>query len=205
MNATTRAGQCMEIVSRRFLLRDFVAADAAAFEAYHADPRYLRFYAAEEARPGHARELLALFQAWAAEQPRRNWQLAIVSRDSPQVLIGCCGLRSAAMAAGSAEFGIELSPDYWARYSYAIEVMHALMAVGFAKFGLRVVHGRTAAANSSIVRLASAFGAEVVRTVAPESGRAEDQGHLEWRITREQWNASRLVQRLGGRLGSTSP
>ena len=58
----------MEIVTKRFLLRDFVEGDFPAFAAYHADPRSLEFYGAEEAKPGHARELLDLIETWAGEQ-----------------------------------------------------------------------------------------------------------------------------------------
>ena len=68
----------MEIVTKRFLLRDFIEADAPAFEAYHADPRSLEFYGADEAKPGHAQELLEIFKNWAGEHPRSNYQLAII-------------------------------------------------------------------------------------------------------------------------------
>jgi ribosomal-protein-alanine N-acetyltransferase len=69
----------MELTTKRFLLRDFSDADTAAFEAYHDDPRSLEFYSAEQTKPEHARELIALFQAWAATQPRLNYQLAIIN------------------------------------------------------------------------------------------------------------------------------
>ena len=64
----------MELVTRRFVLRDFGDGDTAAFEAYHNDPRSQEFYGAEQANPEHARELIDLFKAWAAEQPRLNYQ-----------------------------------------------------------------------------------------------------------------------------------
>ncbi len=48
----------MEIVTKRFLLRDFREEDAAAFQEYHADPRSLEFYGLEEVKPGHAQQLL---------------------------------------------------------------------------------------------------------------------------------------------------
>jgi RimJ/RimL family protein N-acetyltransferase len=127
----------MEIVTKRFLLRDFIEDDSPAFEAYHADARSLEFYGAEEAKPGHALELLEIFKSWACEHPRRNYQLAIVQRQESQVLVGCSGLRSADSDARKAELGIELAPNYWARYGYAIEAMHALVEFGFGSLGWR--------------------------------------------------------------------
>ena len=76
----------MEIVTDRFVLRDFVEKDSPAFAAYHADPRSLDLYGYEQAKPGHARELLELFKSWAEERPRRNYQLAIIQRKEPQLL-----------------------------------------------------------------------------------------------------------------------
>jgi [ribosomal protein S5]-alanine N-acetyltransferase len=76
----------MEIVTDRFVFRDFVEKDSPAFAAYHADPRSLDLYGDEPAKPGHARELLELFKSWAEERPRRNYQLAIIQRKEPQLL-----------------------------------------------------------------------------------------------------------------------
>jgi hypothetical protein len=62
----------MDIINKRFLLREFTAADEPAFVAYQSHSRYAEFYAPQEAGPDHARELLRRFRQWAAEQPRRN-------------------------------------------------------------------------------------------------------------------------------------
>ncbi len=68
----------MEIVTNRFLLREFTEENEPAFFAYHADPRYAEFWRPEEVEPDHTRELLRLFIQWAGEQPRPNYQLAVV-------------------------------------------------------------------------------------------------------------------------------
>ena len=90
-----RSVAAMEILTKRFLLRDFREEDAAAFQEYHADPRSSEFYGVEEVEPGHARQLLETFNKWATEKPRRNYQFAIVQRQGSQLLVGCCGLRTA--------------------------------------------------------------------------------------------------------------
>lgn len=185
----------MEIVTSRFLLRDFVGEDSPAFAAYHADPRSLDLYGEEQAKPGHADELIAVFKSWAAEKPRQNYQLAVIRRKAPQVLLGCCGLRCAGAAVGTAELGIELAPQYWGRYGYAIEVMRALVEFGFDSLGLNEIYGATVSANARIARLAGSFGAVAIPRPTPAWMLARGWSQVEWRVTREQWESGRLTRR----------
>ena len=177
----------MEIVTKRFLLRDFVDSDESAFLAYQADPRMLEFYGDEEAKPGHARELLDTFRKWAQERPRSNYQLAIVRRDESRRLVGCCGLRGVDTAAYTAELGIELAPQEWGRHGYAIEVLRALAKFGFDELGLSEIHGSTVSVNARIARLASSLGAVATRQATPAWMTARGWSRVEWRVTREQW------------------
>lgn len=178
----------MEIVSPRFLLREFVEADRPAFLAYHADPRYLAFSGPDEGDPEQVERLFARFQAWASERPRLNYQLAIVRKEEPLLLVGSGGLREAGRRSGEAELGIELAPDNWGRYGYAVEVGRALLHFGFGSLGLEAIDGVAVSANARIARLADWFGAE---TVAARPGAAwmsaRGWNQVEWRITREQW------------------
>jgi [ribosomal protein S5]-alanine N-acetyltransferase len=178
----------MEIVTRRFLLRDFVDSDRSPFLDYQADPRNLRFYRPDEASPEHAGRLFETFQRWASDRPRLNYQLAIVQRQEPYMLVGCCGLRGMECEAGEMELGIELAPTYWGRYAYAIEVGSALLDFGFGELKLDTISGPTVSANARINRLAEWFGAEVV-TIRPGSSWMSARGwsEVDWRITREGW------------------
>ncbi len=189
----------MEVLTKRFILRDFVPEDTSRFEAYHADPRFLQFHGAEGAEPGHARKLLELFRAWATERPRINYQLAIVSRKGPEVLLGCCGLRRAGSDRRKAELGIELAPAYWSRYGYAVEVIHALIEFGYGELGLQKIYGRTVNANSRIARLAEAFGATTVASSTPAWMSVKGWRQVEWELTGNQWQGGHptwLSQRL---------
>jgi [ribosomal protein S5]-alanine N-acetyltransferase len=177
----------MEILTKRFLLRDFEDSDESAFVAYQADPRMLEFYGDEAVKPGHARQLVEAFRTWAQERPRRNYQLAIVRRDEPRRLVGCCGLRGVDSAARTAELGIELAPREWGRYGYAIEVMRALAKFGFEELGLNELYGSTVSANARIARLASSLGAVATRLDTPAWMTARGWSRVEWRVTREQW------------------
>ena len=196
----------MEVTTARFLLREFVEADRPAFLAYHADPRNVAFYGPDEARPEHAGHLFETFQAWASERPRLNYQLAIVHRQEPQALVGCCGLRGAGRPAGEAELGLELAPDFWGRHGYAVEVGRALVDFGFGELMLDVISGSTVSGNVRIARMAEWFGAEVVATLpGPSWMSARDWSEVHWRIARERWEAHQSSSNRGARLHRRPP
>lgn len=180
----------MEIVTKRFLLRDFNKEDEPAFFAYHADPRYAQFYAPEELAPSHTRELLRLFEQWAAERPRLNYQLAIVDRRSSGELIGCAGLRRKGYDAERAELGIELAPQFWGRYAYAIEIGKALIEFGFQELDLKEIRGVSVSENVRVTRLAQRYGFVAVGT-KPGSNWISERGwkQIEWQLTRQSWES----------------
>lgn len=177
----------IEIITKRFLLRDFVEEDEPAFLDYHADPRYAEFCSSEEVKPDSTHQLFQRFMQWATEVPRRNYQLAIVDHRNLQ-LIGCGGLRQDGYAAEQAELGIELAPQYWGRYAYAIEVGKALIDFGFRDLGLEKIIGISVSANLRVSRLAERYGFQVIGT-QPGSDWMHMRGwsQIEWQLTRESW------------------
>jgi ribosomal-protein-alanine N-acetyltransferase len=148
----------MEISTKRFLLREFTDEDGPAFLAYQSDPRYAQFCGPKEVGVDHARELLRQFREWAAERPRRNYQLAMPVIRHPQELLGCGGLRCEGYGPDQAELGIELAPQYWGRYAYAMEIASALIDFGFTTLGLSEVRGISVSANSRVACLAHRYG-----------------------------------------------
>ena len=177
----------MEIVTRRLVLREFTTDDAAAFLAYQADPRYAEFYAPDEVGPEHGRALLDLFARWAAERPRRNYQLAIAERRDPHGLLGCCGLRLLGRDPGTAELGLELAASCWGR-GYATEAARALLAFGFRELALDEVRGLAVSANARVVALARRLGlVEIAAHPGPAWMRARGWAETEWQLTRTRW------------------
>ncbi|GAB4384500.1 MAG: GNAT family N-acetyltransferase [Elainellaceae cyanobacterium] len=177
----------MEIITKRFLLRDFVQEDEPAFLAYHNDPRYAEFCSSEEVTPGFTHELFQRFMQWATKVPRRNYQFAIVDRRNLE-LIGCGGLRQDGYMVGQAELGIELAPQYWGRYAYAIEVGKALIDFGFRDLGLKEILGISVSANLKVSWLAERYGFQATVT-QPGSDWMHRRGwsQIEWLLTRESW------------------
>ena len=179
----------MKIITKRFLLRDFTREDEPAFFAYHAEPRYAKFCAPEEVTPNFTRELLRLFSQWATEHPRRNYQLAIVDRRNVE-LIGCGGLRCDGYGTEQAELGIELAPQFWGRYAYAIEVGIALIEFGFRDLGLNEIRGISVSANLRVSRLAKRYGFVSIGTPpSPDWMSARGWNQTEWQLTRESWES----------------
>lgn len=177
----------MEISTKRFLLRDFNQNDEPAFFAYRADPRYAEFCAPEEVTPNFTHKLLQRFNQWAAEHPRRNYQLAIVDRRSSE-LIGCGGLRRDGYGPEQAELGIELAPQFWGRYAFAIEVGKALIEFGFCDLGLTEIRSVSISANLRVSRLVERYGFVLMSTPpSPDWIRARGWHQTEWQLTRETW------------------
>ncbi|MBN8564195.1 MAG: GNAT family N-acetyltransferase [Leptolyngbya sp. UWPOB_LEPTO1] len=177
----------MEIITKRFLLRDFVQEDEPAFLAYHADPRYAEFCSPEEVTPDFTDQLFQRFMEWATDVPRCNYQLAVIDRRNLE-LIGCGGLRQDNDATGQAELGIELAPLYWGRYAYAIEIGKALIDFGFRNLGLEEIIGISVSANLRVSRLAERYGFQVL-DAQPGSDWMQMQGwsQIKWQLTRESW------------------
>lgn len=177
----------MKMITKRFLLRDFVQEDESAFLTYHADPRYAEFCSPEELTLDFTHELLQRFIQWAAEVPRRNYQFAIVDRRN-QKLMGCAGLRQEGYPIGQAELGIELAPQYWGRYAYAIEVGKAMIDFGFHDLGLKEILGLSVSVNLRVSRLAEHYGFQAIDTQpGSEWMRRRGWNQIQWQLTRESW------------------
>jgi ribosomal-protein-alanine N-acetyltransferase len=177
----------MEIITKQFLLRDFVQEDESAFLAYHADPRYAEFCSPEEVTPDFIHQLFQRFIQWATEVPRCNYQLAIVDRRNLE-LIGCGGLRQDSDAAGQAELGIELAPPCWGRYAYAIEIGKALIDFGFRNLGLEKIIDVSVNVNLRVSRLAERYGFQALDTQSGSDWmQMQGWSQIKWQMTRESW------------------
>lgn len=153
----------MEIAAPRLILRDFAAEDLLGFLELHSDPRHAEFYGPEETGPDLVRSLFERFLHWAAERPRQNYQLAVVERDSGQ-LIGTCGVRLEGCPAGTGDFGLQLAPEHWGR-GFATESARAMLRFAFDDLGLREVRGETVTENARVQHLVTRLGFTRVETV----------------------------------------
>jgi RimJ/RimL family protein N-acetyltransferase len=177
----------LQIPTPRLLLRDFTLEDVPAFQAQQMDARLAEFYGPGDVGADKARDLIGRFMEWAAEIPRENYQLAIAPLEDSTSLIGSCGVRLKGCEAGSAEFGLQLSPDHWGS-GYATESARAILGFAFHDLGLREVRGVTVTQNLRVQRLVARLGFTVAETrLGPDWMQERGWSETVWRLGGEQW------------------
>ncbi|UQA55860.1 GNAT family N-acetyltransferase [Polyangium aurulentum] len=182
----------MRLVGDRIELRDYVGDDWRAVASYQADPRYQTFIGPGEVSEDAARRLVDMFIAWAAEAPRRNYQLAIVERGSG-VLLGSCGLRAGELPPGVAEFGLELSPEWWGR-GIGGEASRLMLDFGFRTLELGEVRAESVSGNERIAGLLKKLGfAEAGSKPGEEWMREKGWGFVAWVLGKEGWEGAGSV------------
>lgn len=188
-DAVTLAG--MRITTARLELREYTAEDLPALIEYQSDPRAREFYGPDEGAPGQLAELLGTFLSWAAEEPRRNWQLAIALRSEPARVVGSCGLRTAGLEPRCAELGLDLSAELWGR-GYGPEATGAILDFGFDVLGLDRVRGETISANGRVAHMLERLG---FRPGGTRSGgawmAARGWAYADWEISVVEWRKAR--------------
>ena len=181
----------MELTGERILLREFTESDVGALLAIHSDPRVLRYYAPEVGTTEHAEMLVEMFIGWANENPRHNFQFAIIDHKS-SALLGSCGIRRKGCLPGQAEFGIGIDADWWGK-GIAQEAARAILRFGFSELDLSQVHGVAVFENESVTKFVRRLG------FSPGICRRGDAWMVErgwsamdWIITRETWEPANI-------------
>jgi RimJ/RimL family protein N-acetyltransferase len=146
----------MQLYTNRLLLREFVMADWPVVLAYQCDPRYLQYYEWTDRTPEDVQCFVQMFLDQQAVQPRRRFQLAVVLKESGQ-LIGNCGIRKASIDAHEADIGYELSPDHWG-HGYAAEAARAIVQFGFTELKVHRIWAWCIADNAASTRVLEKIG-----------------------------------------------
>ena len=146
----------MELLTERLRLREFAADDWQAGLAYHADPRYQRYYDMTGQTEQGARDFVALFLGNQQAQPRTKFQLAITRKDTG-ALIGNCGVRLKTPDAVEADIGYELNPEHWGR-GYASEAARTMVEFGFTELGVHRIWSWCIADNTASAHVLAKLG-----------------------------------------------
>jgi RimJ/RimL family protein N-acetyltransferase len=130
--------------------------------------------------------LVEMFIRWAGENPRQNFQLAIIDRET-NALLGSCGIRKEGSPPDQAEFGIGIGADWWGR-GIAQEAARTILRFGFSELGLREVRGVAVSGNVAVTKLVQRLGFNW-GTVRPGDAWMTERGWsaVDWVITRETW------------------
>lgn len=146
----------MLLTTPRLSLREFVRDDWRAVYDYQRDPRYLRFYRWEERTEDDARWFVEMFLKWQRDEPRRNYQLAIILTEENR-LIGNGGVRIKNFDLREADMGYEINPLDWGN-GYATEAARALLHMGFVDLGLHRIWAQCIAENAASARVLEKIG-----------------------------------------------
>jgi len=146
----------MRIETERLVLREFREDDWPDMLAYWNDPLYGRYNPDLPDRAGFVRDLVTMFVASQAEQPRCKWQLAIDSKPDGR-LIGNCGIRVNDPDLDEANIGYELNPREWGK-GYATEVATAIVRFGFESLQLHRIWAECVADNTGSARVLEKLG-----------------------------------------------
>ena len=126
--------------------------DVESLASYQSDSAYLRHYS----EPPDAHAIVAAAMEWAREEPRTNFQFAVV-RKLTEAVIGCAGIRMRGHAVGEAQIGIEIDPSCWRR-GFAREALSALIEFAVSNLMVDTIWAYTAHSNCAAQTLVKEFG-----------------------------------------------
>ena len=146
----------MQLETERLILREFHDDDWHDVLAYWNHSLYQRYNPDLPDRERFVRHLVARFVASQAEEPRRKWQLALVSKQDSR-LIGTCGIRVNNPDLGEANIGYELNPLDWGN-GYATEAASDIVRFGFEELRLHRIWAECVADNTASVHVLEKLG-----------------------------------------------
>lgn len=178
----------------RLVLRRFTPDDLDAIVALDADPAVMRYL--NGGRPTPLEEIRDdILPWWLAYYERGDaWGFwAAIERESGRFL-GWFHLRPLETdAPDEPELGYRLVRAAWGR-GLATEGSRALIDKAFEELGARRVHASTMAINTGSWRVMEKAGMRFVRLFHgewPERIPGDEEGDVEYAITREEWDADR--------------
>ncbi|MFF2022264.1 GNAT family N-acetyltransferase [Streptomyces sp. NPDC058171] len=141
---------------QRLALRELVHSDTDAVLAIYGSPRATEHLSFEPRSPADVTTLVARSIASATTDPRSEYALAIVERDSGHV-VGVGRLASDPHQQRSVTMGFALRPESWG-IGYGVEAVRLLLSTAFDDLGLHRVWGARSPLNLASARTMQAAG-----------------------------------------------
>jgi ribosomal-protein-alanine N-acetyltransferase len=140
--------------TERLILREIVAADAAALFAIHGNANVMRYFGADPMTElAQAQELITAFANWRGEaQSGIRWGI-----EHDGQLIGTCGLFHWNHAWHSAMVGYELAQAAWGQ-GYMQEALAAILPYGFSEMNLNRIEAQIHPDNTASLKLMPKLG-----------------------------------------------
>lgn len=152
---STRESLHLPLLTERLELRDFREGDVDSVHAWACDPEVVRFMGWGPNTVEQTREFLQRKFAERTARPRRTWDLAVVRRDTGQV-IGAVSLRLDE-SRQQAALGYCYHQEAWGQ-GFATEAALEMLRFGFEELGLHRIHASTDTRNGASVRVLEKIG-----------------------------------------------
>jgi RimJ/RimL family protein N-acetyltransferase len=181
----------LPLLSERLKLRDFREDDVDAVHSWASDPEVVRFMSWGPNTRELTREFLQRKFAERTGDPRRTWDLAVVRRDTGQV-IGSVGLRLDEQRQQAA-LGYCYHQDAWG-HGFATEAAREMLRFGFEELGLHRIHASADTRNGASIRVLDKLGMR-------QEGRLREHVMMrgEWRdsylyaVLRSEWQETQMA------------
>ena len=179
--------------TERLLLRRVTPEDVDLIVELDSDPAVMRFLTGGRATPREEieQEYIPAWLAYYDRYPGYGFWLAIEKETGD--FLGWFHFRPQdGDPPDQPELGYRLRQAAWGK-GYASEGSRALIDKGFREFGVRRVTANTMTVNTGSRRVMEKSGMRFIRTYFgewPESIPGDEQGDVEYAITREEWEAA---------------
>jgi len=174
-----RLGSTKLLTTERLYLRELAPADAHSLYALNSDPEVMRY---TDDAPFHNPAAAEAFLQDYDHYRRHGYGRWAVIHQSDERFIGFSGLRKDERT-GEVDLGFRLFTEFWAQ-GYATEAGRAALRLGFEKFNLERIIGRSMRENLPSVSVLQKLGMEFCE-VREEAGRL----WLVYAIDRPSWEA----------------
>ncbi|WP_411147519.1 GNAT family N-acetyltransferase [Streptomyces sp. A30] len=172
--------------SQRLRLRELTVDDVDAVFAIYGDPETTEHLSFEPRTREQVGQIVARSIASATAEPRDEYALAIVERDT-NALIGYGRLAMDPHQQRAATFGFALRPDAWG-VGYGLETVRLLLGLGFDDLDLHRIWGARSPLNEASAKTMTAAGMVeegTIRAHIKKAGRWRDS--VVHSILDEEW------------------
>lgn len=147
------------IRTEQLLLRELQNRDREAVHKYSSDPEVVQYMDWGPNTDKDDGEFLERTMAARKENPRRNFTLAIVMKDTKR-LIGSCGIHESNPADREGWIGYCLNRQYWER-GFGTETAKALLDFGFDDLSLHRIFATCVPANTASAHVLEKSGMQL--------------------------------------------
>ena len=176
----------LPIQTERLVLRDFEPEDWHRVHTYARDPEVIRYMDWGPNSEAETQAFIARARATSDQDPRKEYDLAIIFRPTG-ALIGGVTLKVAAADPHSAELGYTLHRQAWGQ-GLGTELARELVKFGFLQLGVRRIWAKCRPENIGSFRVMKKAGLDFEEYIINDKtvrGRSVDS--FLCGITREQW------------------